>query len=94
MFGGAIGVFLCLVIVFLYSQFGPMIRGLVAMEAQENAARYAAGIDARVSELLATARILASVSISIEADRPELRRGAISSILRASLERNPDYMAA
>jgi len=91
--GGAVGIVLALLVVFVYFKVAPLLKGLVADAATETASRYTATIQAQVSNVLASATTLGQVLEDSSRYAARDRRREVSDFLRAVEERNPDYYA-
>ena len=91
--GGAVGIVLALLVVFVYFKVALLLKGLVADAATETTARYTATIQAQVSNILASASTLGQVLEDSSRYAARDRRREVSDFLRAVEERNPDYYA-
>jgi methyl-accepting chemotaxis protein len=90
-FGGVMSLLLGLIVAVVYLQVAPVMRGLIVTNAQETAGRYAATINAKVGEVVVTARTLAQILANVDKDKPQTRRQTVSRFLRSVLTQNSDY---
>lgn len=91
--GGAVGIVLAFLIVFVYFNVAPLLRNLVATAAIETASHYSATIQMEVTNVLASASTLGQVLEDSSRYSAADRRRQVSELLRAVEERNPDYYA-
>jgi methyl-accepting chemotaxis protein len=91
LFGGSVTILLALIVVFVYLQVTPMVTKLIDESASETAGRYAATLQGKVGEILATARTLGDVVSGVDRGRSGEGRSSISLLLKSALERNQDF---